>query len=478
MSKKHRAVEMLKVTRIAYSKDLTKSKYNRLVKMAKKLGTVRDVVWQQYGGLNALELDNREIRDVWVIAKRDFGVPKRLRNETLRDTCENINTYHEAAKKLVVNKIYSRTKDKAERTQFCKLLDSPELIKNKYVHKLHRKHFKHGKNHTYNQIVLDTDCYITFEYKNRTWLEVMSDIPRKRMAIPLNCKTNINGTLRLILKAGIVEVHYTVNAKAACSVEPCGKATLGVDKGYTETFTDSEGVKHGTGLGSLLSKESDYLKVKYQRRNKLKAVADKKPHKAKNIKQNNLGRKKLNKRKAVHTQRVTDKVCKSIHSILDRANTVVAEDLTFTVKSTKSSSPKKYFGKNMNRKLSGWVKGLIADKLKDISKRRGATLHIVNAAYTSQICHKCKAFGERKGDVFYCTECKVEYDADYNAAVNILDRLYDDEISRYDSFMKVKKLLQYRSSQRSKLIDQDSSYPPSRALLTESELVHDFEAYG
>jgi hypothetical protein len=53
------------------------------------------------------------------------------------------------------------------------------------------------------------------------------------------------------------------------------------------------GVAHGLGLGEILTAESDALKVKYRRRNKLKAIPEKKPHKRQRIYQNNLGRKKL-----------------------------------------------------------------------------------------------------------------------------------------------------------------------------------------
>lgn len=471
--------DISKVTRKAYSHNITASKYSKLLVLAKKLGAIRDVVWHQYGALRATTgLNDREIRNIWVKEKRDFGVPARLRNETLRDSCDNINAYHEAAKKLMVRKIYKHTSDSLDRKRLCKLLASPKLTKNSYVHRLNREYFKHGKNHTHDQIVLDAQCYRIFVYKNKTWIKVIGDIPRQRIAIPLNGKPTISGTIRLILKDGAVEIHYTVEAENVCVTRKCGPKTIGVDKGYTETFTDSDGAIYGANLGETLSKQSDYLKAKYQRRYKLKAIAKNKPHKSGNIEQNNLGRKKLNDCKHKHTQGVKDIVYKSIHSVLDKADTVVTEDLTFTMKSKKVSNPKKYYGKNMNRKLSGWVKGVIASGIKDISKRRGATLHVVNAAYTSQICHQCGFLGERKGDMFYCTECKVVNEADHNAAINILNRLYDNEIKLCDTPAKVRKMIEYRNSQRSKLIDLDSSCPSDMVSSTESELVHEINLWN
>jgi hypothetical protein len=71
----------------------------------------------------------------------------------------------------------------------------------------------------------------------------------------------------LILKEGNVEVHYTIDVEETKS---CGQATLGIDKGYTEVFIDSDGEYYGEGLGQILTLHSDRLKNKYQARNKLR----------------------------------------------------------------------------------------------------------------------------------------------------------------------------------------------------------------
>ncbi len=55
------------------------------------------------------------------------------------------------------------------------------------------------------------------------------------------------GTLRLILRQGKVEV-----------LQNCGDQVVGIDKGYTEAFVDSDNARYGEGLGDLISKESDF----------------------------------------------------------------------------------------------------------------------------------------------------------------------------------------------------------------------------
>jgi IS605 OrfB family transposase len=203
---------------------------------------------------------------------------------------------------------------------------------------------------------------------------------------------------------------------------------------------------HGKGLGEVLSKESDYLKKKYQRRNKIKAVLNKvepkNPKKAKRINKHNLGRKKLNRRKNKHQAKVKTIIFTAVNRVVDKANIVVCEDLTKTFKS-------KSYGKNANRRLSGWVKGLMASAIDIVASRRGSRVVLINAAYTSQICSQCGCLGKRTGDKFHCAfGCGEVMQADQNAAVNILARLHDKELHRWLPFTKVKQILieRYRRS--------------------------------
>jgi IS605 OrfB family transposase len=208
-------------------------------------------------------------------------------------------------------------------------------------------------------------------------------------------------------------------------------------------------------LGEVLSKESDYLKIKYQRRNKIKAVLDKigqkNPKKAKRIKNNNLGRKKLNRRKQKHQAKVKTIVFTAVNQVVDKAKTVVCEDLTKTFKS-RSYGKNTDFSYRRNR-LSGWVKGLMARAIEIVASRRGSRVKLVNAAYTSQTCSQCGCLGNRTGDRFHCAcGCGAVMQADQNAAVNILARLrFDDrrnlELPRWLPFQKVKQILLERCRQ-------------------------------
>lgn len=462
---------MSKVTRIAYGEHLNQGKYDRLVEIAKRLGKVRAEVWRRYGSVQGVGLTHRRIRDGWLAEGRRFDVPARLWKESLRDTFDDIGAYRESSKVKVRKAIRKRTRDETERKRLYTLLKSDEWLDDGYLRRMMRKHYKHGCTQVDNQIVLDTGCYTAFERNGQAWIKVMSLERGKRIAIPLNTSHLPSGTLRLILRNGRVEVHYAVEESQACSVKPCGEAEVGVDKGYTEVFTDSDGDVHGEGLGEILSDESDYLKVKYQRRNKLGAIAEAKPHKRDKVLRNNLGRKKLDERKRKHKARVRDKVFKATHAVVDKAGVVASEDLTWNTRGRK-------YGKDQERRLAGWVKGTMAEALKAVSQRRGSTLEIVNAAYTSQTDSRHGVLlGHRRGDAFHCFDGEV-LDADTNAARNALSRLYDDEIQLYTPYRDVKDILLGRTErfkQRLGLLNQDSSCRRDAAersspTSTESEL--------
>jgi IS605 OrfB family transposase len=321
-----------------------------------------------------------------------------------------------------------------------------------------RKHFKRGHNHTHNQINVRSDDYTVFILGGRVWIKIPSLIKVKRIAIPLSTNVAPKGNLRIILRNGKVEVHYAVEE---IKTNDCGAQTIGVDKGYTEVLTDSDGVHHGVTLGAVLTKESDKLKKKYQRRNKLKNIAKKKPL----VIKHNLGRKKLNKQSVKHQSCVRTIVHEAVNQVIDKAAVIVTEDLTSPIAGNK-------FGKNVSRRLSSWTKGVIASATENVSRRRGSTVIYVNAAYTSQM-DSCDGSlsGKRRGEKFYRENGEV-LQADVNAARNVLARLHDSEISRWMPYKQVKAILLKRTSaNRLKLLNQDSSCR-LQSLSTESELLN------
>lgn len=452
----------MKITKILYSKNINQTKYDALQQQAKLLGQIRSEIWQRFGSISGVGLKDRAIRDQWLKEGRSFKpLSANAWKETLRDTVADISMNQQSAKVKARQAIGRHTSDTIELKRLHGLLKTNKWKQDKYLTRIMRKYWKHGHNHTHNQIIVRSDNYKTFQKNNKAWVSIPSLILGKRITIPLSSNMEPAGTLRIILRNNKVEIHYAVDVK---KTNDSGIKIVGIDKGFTETFIDSDGVHYGEGLGKVISEQSDYLEKKYQVRNKLSQIA-KKNNSAKKVRieKNNLGRKKLDNHHIQAKNQIRTIIFSATHRLIDKAGTVVAEDLTAPIS-------KRSFGKNMNRKLSAWAKGVIAEALDTISQRRCSSLHLINPAYTSQIDHKTGCLiGVRKGDRFYCENGDV-YQADENAAKNVLARLFDSEINRWTNYKKVKSILLKRTdSHRLGLLNQDSSCK-LLSLSTESEL--------
>jgi hypothetical protein len=229
-----------------------------------------------------------------------FGLLANPWKETVRDAADDIAASRAAAKVKVRQAVRRRTTDPGERRRLLTSLKSDRWAKDRFLSRQMRGHWRHGKNHVRNQIVVRSDQYATFTLAEggNVWLAVPGLERRSRVCIPLNTTVGPSGTLRLILRDCGVEVHYQVEASSLRSARrPCGGETVGIDRGYREVCVDSAGRRYGTGLGGLLTAESDRLRAKNARRASLRAVAAKAEQagdlaKAGRIRCHNLGRVK------------------------------------------------------------------------------------------------------------------------------------------------------------------------------------------
>jgi transposase len=437
----------VKVTRVAYSKAINAGKWALLVEQARRLGQVRSLVWQRYGSVNGADVSDRQVRDRWMAdgTAGRFGVLANAWKETVRDAAGDITANRAAAKVPVRRAIARRTRDQAERKRLYTALKADRWQTDPFLSRLMRKHWRRGKNRTHNQIIIRADNVRTFTLAegDDVWLNVPGLLPRTSVSVPLNTTTPPTGTLRLILRDDRVEVHYQIDARSMPSAaRPCGDREIGVDKGYTEVLTDSDGVHHGPELGRLLTRESDRRKTKNARRAKLRSVAEKatargEHAKAARIARHNLGTVKKTRQANRWRQHITTITYQAVNAVAGKASLIAAEDLTkaFTSRSR---------GKNMNRRLAAWTKGVTARALSSVSERRGSALVMVNAAYTSQVDPVTGALGVRRGDRLYCFG-GVAWCADHAAAINVLHRVADPDIGLYTPHSEVRRIVRERA---------------------------------
>lgn len=450
----------MKVTRVAYSQDLNAGKLAQLTEQAARLGRVRSLVWQQYGSLDGVGVSGREIRDRWMAdgTAATFGLLANPWKETVRDAADNIAASRAAAKVKVRQAVCRRTSDQGERRRLLMLLKSDRWAEDRFLSRQMRKHWRRGSNHAHNQIVVRSDQYRTFTLAEggNVWLAVPGLERRSRICIPLNTTVAPSGTLRLILRDRGVEVHYQVYASSLRSAgRPCGGETVGIDRGYREVCVDSAGRRYGTRLGDLLTAESDRLRAKNARRARLRAVAAKAELagdfvKAERIRRHNLGRAKYRRQARQARQAIRTETYTAVNSLADHAKVIAVEDLTSPITGMSR-------GRDWNRRLTAWTKGVTARAISDVSGRRGSAVVPVNAAYTSQTAHRNGTFGRRSGRLFYCFD-GVVLDAEVNAAVNVLTRMSDPDITLWTPHTVVRQIIQARTdSHRLKLLSQDSS---------------------
>ncbi|KOR28285.1 hypothetical protein TI05_17230, partial [Achromatium sp. WMS3] len=365
----------MKGTRIVFSHNLNQGKYEALNAQARLLGQLRSEIWQRFGSINGVGVFHRTIRDEWVKIRNFFPLPAKAWKETLRDALDDIKLYEASAKEKVRKQIALRFNGKTAHHYYT-LLKSNQWINDSLLSRWMRKTKKHGKNHTYNQIIIENGVYKQFKGKDgRTWIKIPSLIRGKPICIPLNSNVKLKGALRLILRNGVVEIHYLAEGKMH---QPCGSQTVGIDKGYTEVLVDSEGNFYGKGFNKYLNDASERRMKKNQSRNKLLQIAEQSNHKKRaRIYKNNLGTKKRNQQNRKIKQQIRGLCFQSFHSVIDKANKIIAEDLTTTIRG-------KTKGKRFNRLMNQWMKGSIAEALETVTKARGSCLHYVSGAYTSQ----------------------------------------------------------------------------------------------
>jgi hypothetical protein len=297
----------VKVTRIAYARDINAGKCAQLTEQAERLGRVRADVWQRYGSVAGAQLTGRQVRDAWMASGHtEFGVLANAWKETVRDAMADIKACREAAKVPVRRAISRRTSDQAERRRLYAALKADDWASDPFLHRQMRRHWPRGHSHVRNQIIIRADNVRTFTLTEGgdVWLSVPGLLPRTSVPIRLDTTVAPSGTLRVILRNGSAEVHYQVDAAALkSSARPHGDKKLGVDKGYTEVLTDSDGERHGSELGTLLRTESDRLVIKNRRRARIRAVAQKASERGNHAKAARIARHNLGTGKKIRARR-------------------------------------------------------------------------------------------------------------------------------------------------------------------------------
>ncbi len=165
------------------------------------------------------------------------------------------------------------------------------------------------------------------------------------------------------------------------------KKFIGLDVGLKKLIADSDGNFYGQKLESYINK------IQRKQRNS-----------------------KAFQRALVERNHFINKTIKE----LPKVNFVV-ENLKNVKKNCKKN---KRLRKIFRSRIQYWIYSKILSRIRLYSEVVGVQCLNINPAYTSQTCSFCgfKHKGNRQGEVFKCKRCRSVFDADYNAAKNILFR--------------------------------------------------------
>lgn len=302
----------------------------------------------------------------------------------------------------------------------------------------------------------DANCYEVFEHKTHQYVKLMSLDRGKRLCVRLSGRAKIEGTITVVFSGDSVSLHVSNPLKPRALKTGPQEA---VDFGYTEVMTDTEGVRYGKKFGELLTKTSDDLSEKMQKRHKLHALHKKKPYQ-RTYRKFNLGRHKLESKKRATKATLEKEINTGINELISSKSPclLITEDLShlFTYNTSKK----------MNRRLSGWLKGKIQERISFKALAEGFRHEQVNPAYGSQSCPECDFVDvqNRKRDRFTCAHCGHEDIADRVAAKNYARRFGDQEIGLYTPYSQVKTILLNRFHRR--LEEEKSLTVPGRTLDT------------
>ncbi|NEP29751.1 hypothetical protein [Moorena sp. SIO3I6] len=272
-----------------------------LLSTMKKLGIVRAESYNKLGSINYWSLDwKKAYPDVRSFrTPESLGLPSKLMEWTVSDVAKAITASQAACTDAVIKKVYKRFPGKDNnntRKDLCKQLKSLAFLDNPLLHRLVRKEFQRGHSWIKNQIVYQQGGYSCRRlYRNTYQLEIAGLRRGKRNQIIVRSNRKIKGQIRLIYNQLLskFEVHFLVNHGQV--VIPAKLRNIGLDKGYTEAFYDSDGQAHGKELGKVTTNKSVRICAKNRNRGKLWTLHRKlekiDPAKSARILENNLTRK-------------------------------------------------------------------------------------------------------------------------------------------------------------------------------------------
>ena len=143
-----------------------------------------------------------------------------------------------------------------------------------------------------------------------------------------------------------------------------------------------------------------------------------------------LGKKKLLKKIKAVGQKEFNKVKNILHDVSNKIIEMAKENCSVIVVGKLKGIRKKNFNKKLNRILFNMPFFSLTRMIKYKATQAGLTVIDISEHYTSQSCHRCghcDSKNRKSQGLFSCSNCNLQYNADLNAALNILNRAKEQD---------------------------------------------------
>ena len=298
------------VTRIGYcvGGDVEKASM-----MAKRAGRLRSDIWNKYGSLKCWGISHQKLYKEFQKTNPPsmYKLPQKQWQKTYERVINDIHACIEAAKTIVKRKIYrhfkpptlptlkvgrnagvhsapekdsqgKEIKSTSFREELVKSLRTLEWMKYPLLHRWMRQASHRGHTYVDNQICvgISNGAVVKRISRNVVSVTIGGDLIRNRKYEKLTLFFKVgritpSGIFQIIFDdvTNEIRLHFPKIVKRSPSV---GVGQSGLDKGYTEAFTDSDNEIYGQGIGKVMSQSVKKRHSRGQGRNKLYQIAMKK----------------------------------------------------------------------------------------------------------------------------------------------------------------------------------------------------------
>lgn len=412
---------------------ISKEDMDKLLEIANDYKTVKNYVFQRYGGIKSLD----KIYPGYTVQKelsvcslrKQLGLPTVYFNVAILDAIKNIKNQWSRTKKQVLKRINAHPNFSDEEKHYLRfllkvsnafemilnekdvLLEPPlqekyELLAEKLdVEKLHsylRRQVR--KNHVI-PIAKTADGFSLTEraYRYDTHgIYITTKQKRQRVFVELTDNNAYTRQVYIKLFPEKRNIELFVPVEMKCRTHTDYVNEIGLSVGMRTMLTTDKGHSYGTKLGeyhALLAQWMRQQNTRYLYRN-----------------DGNMGRKKYLSQKKKQTEQ--------IHSYINmELNRFIQIEKPKVIYVPKLPPTKKHGGKKeINYSVSTWERGYIRKRLEQKCIENSIELIEVFGKDISNICHVCNNIGEKEDREFYCPYCNSRIDIKENAAKNAKNR--------------------------------------------------------